>query len=65
MDESSHSLFSLWKTIDKNELWVYISILLLLGIINKPTNDMYWSKNPFLSTPIFSRLMRRDRFKQT
>ena len=35
------------------------------GIINKPTNDMYWSKNPFLSTPIFSRLMRRDRFKQT
>ena len=25
---------------------------------------MYWSKDPFLSTPIFSRLMRRDRFEQ-
>ena len=26
---------------------------------------MYWSKNPFLSTPVFTRLMRRDRFEQT
>ena len=60
MDESSRSLFNLWKPIDKDELWVFISILLLQGIINKPTNDMYWSKDPFLSTPIFSRLMRRD-----
>ena len=64
MDESSRSLFTLWKAIDKDELWVYISILLLQGIINKFTNDMYWSKDPFLSTQIFSRLMRRDRFEQ-
>ena len=64
MDESPFSLFNLWKPIDKDELWVCISILLLQGIINKLTNDMYWSKDPFLSTPIFSRLMRRDRFEQ-
>ena len=64
MDESSRSLFSLRKPINKDELWVYISILLLQGIINKPTNDMYWSKDPFLSTPIFIRLMRGDRFEQ-
>ena len=25
---------------------------------------MYWSKDPLLSTPVFSRLMRRDRFEQ-
>ena len=35
-DESSRSLFSSWKPIDKDELWVYISILLLQRIINKP-----------------------------
>ena len=64
MDESWRSLFSFWKLIDKDELWVYISILLLQGIINKPTNNMYWSKDPLLSTPIFSLLMRRDRFEQ-
>ena len=64
MDESARSLFNLWKPIDNDELWVYISILLLQGIIQKPTNHMYWSKDPFLSTPIFSRLMRRDRFEQ-
>ena len=36
------------------------SILLLQGIINNPTNDMYWSNNPFLVTPVFSCLMERD-----
>ena len=64
MDEPSRILFSLLKPIDKDGLWVYISILLPQGIIKKPTNDMCCSKDPFLSTPIFSRLMRRDRFKQ-
>ena len=64
MDESSGSLFSLRRPIYKDELLVYISILLLQGITNKPTNDMCWSKDPFLSTPIFSCLMRRDRFEQ-
>ena len=64
MDESSRSLFSLWKPIYKDELWVYISILLLQEIINNPSNDTQWSKDPFLSTPIFSRLMPRDRLEQ-
>ena len=64
MDESLRSLFSLRRPIYKDELLVYISILLLQGITNKPTNDMCWSKYPFLSTPIFSCSMRRDRFEQ-
>ena len=64
MDESLRSLFSLRRPIYKDELLVYISILLLQGITNKPTNDMCWSKDPFLSTPIFSCLMRRDQFEQ-
>ena len=29
MDESSRSLFSLWKPTNKHELWVYVSILLI------------------------------------
>ena len=35
-----------------------------MGIINKPHYHRYWSTDPVLTTPIFSRLMRRDRFEQ-
>ena len=42
----------------------FICLTILMGIINKPHYHMYWSTDPILCTPIFSRLMRRDRFEQ-
>ena len=35
-----------------------------MGITSKPQIHMYWSTDSILSTPIFPRLMRRDRFEQ-
>lgn len=35
-----------------------------MGIVHKPQIHMYWSRNHIVSTPIISRLMRRDRFEQ-
>ena len=35
-----------------------------MGIISKPEIHMYWSTDSIISTPIFSRLMRCDRFEQ-
>lgn len=48
--------------IDKDELMIYFSILFLMGIVKKPTLQSYWTSDHFLATPIFSRLMSRDRF---
>lgn len=47
-----------------DEMWLYIALNLLIGMVHKPVLHSYWSKQHIISTPIFSRIMRRDRFKQ-
>ena len=63
MDNSERSLLNLWKDVTVDDIWVYFCILLLTGIINKPSFHLYWSTDNIIVTPIFSRLMRRDRFE--
>ena len=60
----NRTLLDLWKEVTKDDIWIYICLTILMGIINKPHYHMYWSTDPILCTPIFSRLMRRDRFEQ-
>ena len=64
MNTKQRSLFSVWKETNRDEMWLYICICLLMGIIHKPNIHASWSREHIFSTPIFGRLMRRDRFKQ-
>ena len=64
MDLQNRNIFKLWRPVTFDEMWTYIAVISLMGIINKPKYDMFWSKDSFISTPIFSRLMRRDRYTQ-
>ena len=51
--------FQLWKPVTVNEMWVYVAVIMMMGIINKPNYKMFWTKDN-----IFTRLMRRDRLEQ-
>lgn len=42
---------------------IYWGLCLLMGIVRKPDIAMYWSSNEFLSTPIFPKIMTRERFQ--
>ena len=53
LNNTQRSIFKLWKDVDRDDVWVYICIIILMGIIQKPYYHMYWTK-----------LMRRDRFEQ-
>ena len=64
MNKQNRNIFNLWKPVTFDEIWTYIAISSLMGIIGKPKYDLYWSKDSFISTPIFIRLMRRDRSTQ-
>ena len=64
MEEKSRSLFTLWKDTNRDEMWIYLCICFMMGIVKKPDIHSYWSQQHVLSTPYFSQLMRRDRFKQ-
>ena len=64
MNTKQRSLFHHWRDTNRDEMWLYICICFLMGIIHKLSIDVYWSRQHILSTPIFSHLMRRDGFKQ-
>ena len=36
MNNSQYSIFSLWKPTNFNEMWVYMTVTLLMDIVNKP-----------------------------
>ena len=63
-NNSQHSIFSLWKPKNLDEMWLYITLTLLMGIVNKPQYHMYWTTRHVFATPIFSRLICRDRYEQ-
>ena len=62
--KTKRSVFQLWMPVNSDEIWIYFCITFLMGIIQKPNYASYWSTEPIMNTPIFSRLMRRDRFQQ-
>ena len=45
------------------EIYVFMGLLMLMGIVQKPTLKSYFSKDGFLETPIFFQVMSRDRFE--
>ena len=64
MAEKERSMYKTWVDTNLDEMWVYISITSLIGIIKKPQYSLYWTNDPMFSTPIFSQLMSRTRFDQ-
>ena len=64
MNNSQHSIFSLRKLKNLDEMWLYITVTLLMGIANKPQYHMYCTTLHVSATPIFSRLICRDRYEQ-
>ena len=53
---------SKWLEVTISEMWKFLSLLFLTGIIKKSTLSSYWSTDPLLATPFFSSVMSRDRF---
>ena len=53
--DKEKSLFNLWKDLTVDELCVYVCLQIIMGLVHKPKYHSYWSKNHFISTPIFHR----------
>ncbi|GFS64891.1 piggyBac transposable element-derived protein 4 [Trichonephila clavipes] len=57
-----HSRSKRWEPTSKEEMPVFIALIILQGIVKKPTNEQYWSKRHSISTPFFSKVMFYQRF---
>ena len=53
-----------WTDLTKDEFYSFISLIILMGIIRKPTLAMYWSTDEMLSTPFFGKCMAQNRFSE-
>ena len=56
------SVYKQWTDTNLDEMWMYITITIMMGIVKKPEFDMFWTNDLMFQTPIFSRLMSRTRF---
>ena len=56
---------SRWKKLtemDIEDLRQFLAVLLLQGGVKKSEQEYYWSKRQILSTPIFAKVMGKNRF---
>ena len=51
-----------WEEASAEEIRLLEGILLLMGFVQKLTFASYFTKNPLLVTPIFSGMMKEERF---
>jgi hypothetical protein len=52
-----------WEPVTGEEIYVALGLMMLMGIVETPTIKSYFSKDPFLETPIFYQTMTQDRFE--
>ena len=51
------------KPTNPGEIKLVLGIVILQGIVQKPNIDYYHSTNPLIHTPIFGKMIARDRLK--
>jgi len=53
-----------WENVTNAEIKKMLELILLMGKVRKDTRDEYWSTDSTIETPIFSKVMSRNRFRQ-
>lgn len=51
-----------WVPVNRKELYCFLAVVMLMSAVKKATLKLYWSTDPLLHTPIFGKIMPRDRF---
>jgi hypothetical protein len=49
--------------VTSDKIYVILGLIMLMGIVQKPTQKPYFSRVAFVETPIFPQTMTHDRFE--
>ena len=53
-----------WRDVTTSELKKFFGLVIIMGLVMKARINLYWSTNPIIETPIFSKTMSRNRFQK-
>lgn len=53
---------SVWKDVSKEEMQSLFALMILMGIVRKPSLEDFWDTDELIETPKFATVMPRDRF---
>ena len=62
-EQLPHSRSRAWKPVNISEMKKFLGLMFLTGIVRKPTLEDYWSTDSMIETPIFGKVMSRNRFE--
>lgn len=51
-----------WRPVTVDELKVFFALIIIMGLTRKGDLDAYWSTDEIIATPIFGKMMGKDRF---
>ncbi|XP_067123686.1 piggyBac transposable element-derived protein 4-like, partial [Centruroides vittatus] len=51
-----------WELVSMEEMFIFLTICIMEGILHKPDEKMNWSRNELFITPSFGKLMTKKRF---
>jgi len=57
-----HSAAQNWVQTNREEMFAFIGLSVLMGVVYKPRIHMYWSTDEIFHTDIFPNVMSRDRY---
>ncbi|XP_068089543.1 piggyBac transposable element-derived protein 4-like [Hyperolius riggenbachi] len=51
-----------WEPVTPDEMWLFLGLIILQGLVGKPVQKWYWTTNRLLATPFFGTIMPEYRF---
>jgi len=61
-EKADDSYVGRWTAVTVQEMKLFFGLLILTGMVRKGSLSSYWSIEELISTPLFSKVMTRDRF---
>lgn len=58
-----NSLYRNYQLVTRAEMYVFLALIILMGVIKKNAVHKYWTTDPLTCTPGFNRVMSRMRFQ--
>ena len=63
--DAAHRRFSrsrMWEPVTSADIWRFLGLIILQGVVGKPLQKWYWTTNKLLATPFFGTIMSEYKF---